>query len=89
MLCFPGLCECDVGFSGVDCGVNDSAVPVIFRLPYDGMCDLQDWSCEATLVYGHDIFDTEKLTCRIQHVQVNDRIMFLVHFNTLVSYYVV
>ena len=55
----------------MDCGVNDSAVPVIFRLPYDGMCDLQDWSCEATLVFGLDIFDTDKLTCRIQHVEVN------------------
>ena len=69
------MCECDDGFSGIDCGTNDTAVPFVYKLPYSGVCDLQDWACEATVVYGTDIFDTENLTCQVQQFEVGVHIM--------------
>ena len=69
-----GACVCDNGFSGLDCSTDDNAAPEIFRLPRNGLCDHQEWTCRATKVYAYDVFNTGTLVCRTTKFWVSQNI---------------
>ena len=74
-----GACVCGNGFSGLDCSTDDNAAPELFRLPRNGLCDQQEWTCRATKVYAYDVFNTETLVCRTTKFWVGHNI----HHNSI------
>ena len=67
---FPGVCQCNAGFTGTTCDLSVDKVPVVRDLPQNGSCDIQTRPCQETPVQGDYFIKSDSLTCKIQSYQV-------------------
>ena len=62
---YAGVCSCDDGYTDTDCGVNYNHVPVLFDLPFGGLCDVNTRICADFPVFGDLFVEVENITCRL------------------------
>ena len=67
---FSGVCTCNPGFSGDDCGIDESALPVLTGLDNSGLCDLTAGSCLQFSIYGEN-FLNGSITCHFSASEVS------------------
>ena len=59
-----GVCVCETGFQGNDCGEVTGKVPVI-DIPLGGLCDVSSRTCQQATVMGDEFHNNDQLKCRV------------------------
>nr|XP_022327876.1 von Willebrand factor D and EGF domain-containing protein-like [Crassostrea virginica] len=62
--CVLGHCQCQSGYTAVDCSVSLSDPPSIVQLRGDGLCDIRRRPCLQTNLIVENIMESGNLTCR-------------------------
>ncbi|CAH1784920.1 unnamed protein product [Owenia fusiformis] len=73
--CSNGTCACNAPWVGEDCSIDTRMPPGLQYLHYYGLCDLRsirNQNCIATMVYGDNFLEDERLTCHMEKVEVDD-----------------
>lgn len=60
---YTGVCLCERGFSGSDCGVNLNEPPLATHLDRSGVCDLRSRPCSELIVWGDRFADHSAIKC--------------------------
>lgn len=71
-----GVCQCDDGYSGIQCSIYKSTQPFVMKTLFNGTscdtcgCDIQQTEdCSAAIIYGANFVDSSTLTCHYQFVK--------------------
>ena len=67
------LCDCDAGFSGDDCSIDESKPPVLDSIENVGVCDTLVRNCTQVTLYGANFADKDTLTCHLEEARVTIR----------------
>ena len=59
------------GFIGADCSVSEDEPPQLKSIENDGTCDVREKTCNLVHLTVRDIVDSDQLTCRLTHIEVN------------------
>ncbi|XP_056012961.1 von Willebrand factor D and EGF domain-containing protein-like isoform X2 [Ostrea edulis] len=64
--CIYGQCNCNSGYTSVDCSVNLNDTHNIIQIRGNGLCDIRKRPCVQTNVIAENIMETEDMTCGFQ-----------------------
>ncbi len=69
--CVNATCICNSNYTSADCSIEKNKGPTVTSIPLNGLCDVRKRSdCEKIRVNGRDFLDSDKLSCRSQHLKV-------------------
>ena len=70
---FQGLCKCDRGFGGADCGLDLSQGPHVTALDNLGLCDVRTKPCRDVIVIAEQLAtqSADELKCIIEIYKVS------------------
>ncbi|XP_052219253.1 von Willebrand factor D and EGF domain-containing protein-like [Dreissena polymorpha] len=70
--CTRGRCVCDAGYIGDACEIQATRPPVLYGVVkttwIEGsvLCDVTERECETAYVFGTNVFDNTRLSCRVE-----------------------
>ena len=69
---FQGLCKCDRGYGGADCGLDLSQGPHVTALDNLGLCDVRTKPCRDVIVIAEQLAtqSSDELKCIIEIYKV-------------------
>ncbi|XP_056012794.1 von Willebrand factor D and EGF domain-containing protein-like [Ostrea edulis] len=70
--CTGGTCHCNHGFVSSDCSVKVGAVPTIYRIRGDGLCDIRRRPCRQASVIVDNVIESTHLVCKVTPVDLSD-----------------
>ncbi|XP_078573393.1 von Willebrand factor D and EGF domain-containing protein-like [Branchiostoma floridae x Branchiostoma japonicum] len=71
-LCVDGVCECDEGYTSVDCSLREDSPPAVTSVQNGGLCDIRLRPCRKVLIEADGIAESANLTCRVKQVQISN-----------------
>ncbi len=69
-LSFVGVCSCTGSYTGADCSIDSSAVPIVHFLE-TVVCDTSAADCVNVIVYGSGFTSDNSITCHLEDAEVN------------------
>ena len=62
--CVRGICNCNSGYTGYDCSMEEQGIPSV-RLIQNNPCNVGDSECKNILIHGENFIDGNDLTCHL------------------------
>lgn len=73
---YSAICTCNANFLGIDCSVSITNPPIItgivgLKSGEKTWCDKSKAGCNSFILYGHEIEQSGRLTCKIEKYLVS------------------
>ncbi|XP_078677339.1 von Willebrand factor D and EGF domain-containing protein-like isoform X2 [Branchiostoma floridae x Branchiostoma belcheri] len=71
-ICVDGVCECDEGYTSVDCSLEEDSPPTVTSVQNGGLCDIRLRPCRKVIIEADDIVESRNFTCRVKQVKISN-----------------